>query len=243
VSRRQGRKHHHGRHKKNHPSGVEENLPSDALTVSSDEPRREDSQETIKQNEEPPKMTKRPDWMTIFTGVLALFAILSFGALWIQLQDARGNFIKDQRPFIWLTNNLGSPTFLRPPDSTGPEGYVIWDWHFTNYGKTPARDIHFNHGMQIGDNALAKARDFVGPDKMGAPLPPNKDDFSTSFFKTKISPNEFQRLMNTEETIVVYGRFTYTDASGEKYETGFCMYHLKSGPISYCPDQNSNYIK
>jgi hypothetical protein len=56
---------------------------------------------------------------------------------------------------------------------------------------------------------------------MGAPLPPNKDDFSTSFFKTKISPNDVQGLMNTEEAIVVYGRFTYTDASGKNTRQGF----------------------
>jgi hypothetical protein len=147
VSRRQGRKHHHGRPKKNHRSGAEGNLPADAFTVSSDEPRREDLQETIKQNEEPPKMTKRPDWMTIFTGVLALFAILSFGALWIQLQEARGNFIKDQRPFIWLTNNLGGPTFLRPPDSTGPEGYVALGLALYQLRKDPRT----RHSLQSGN--------------------------------------------------------------------------------------------
>jgi hypothetical protein len=118
----------------------------------------------------------------------------------------------------------------------------LWDWHFTNYGKTPARDIHFNQEMQIGDNALAKGRDFVGRIRWGHHFPRIKT-VSTSFFKTKISPNDVQGLMNTEEgncslwPLHLYGRLR------EKYETGFCMYHLKSGPISYCPDQNSNYIK
>jgi hypothetical protein len=78
--------------------------------------------------------------------------------------------------------------------------------------------------MQVGANVLAKPRTFDDPESVGAPLPPEKDDFDSSFFKTKISPEEFSSLMNTEETITVYGRFTYRDSAGNKYETRFCLY-------------------
>jgi hypothetical protein len=162
----------------------------------------------------------------------------------VESQDtSKRQFYADQRPYIWLTNNLGGPTFLRPPGSKGDDGYVVWDWHYTNYGKTPARDVRFNQGMQIGDEVLNKPRVFDGPEKTGAPLPPNKDDFTTSFFKTKISSKEFNRLTSNENTIVVYGHFTYTDSAGNQYETALCMYHLKLGPISYCPEPTANYIK
>jgi hypothetical protein len=36
VSHKQGRKHHHGQPKKNHPSGIQGNLPSDTSTVDTD---------------------------------------------------------------------------------------------------------------------------------------------------------------------------------------------------------------
>jgi len=177
--------------------------------------------------------------LAIYTGITLILAILNG----IVIRDSRKHFAKDQRPYIWLGNNVGSPEFWRPPRSTEPEGYVAWAWHYTNYGKTPARDVKLNQSMQIGDNALAKARTFDGPEHTLPPLPPTKDDFSSSISKSKISPQEFQRLMTTDNTIVVYGHFTYTDASGERYETGFCIYHLQLGPVSYCPDSGSNYIR
>jgi len=49
--------------------------------------------------------------------------------------------------------------------------------------------------------------------------------------------------MNTEEMTTVYGRFTYRDIAGNKYETGFCLYHLKTGSTAYCRDPAANYTK
>jgi hypothetical protein len=177
--------------------------------------------------------------LAVYTGITLILAVMNG----IVISDSRKHFVKDQRPYIWLTNNLGAPDFLRPPGSTDQKGYVAWAWHYTNYGKTPASQVTLNEGMQIGDNALSKPRTFDGPDHVLPPLPPTKDDFSSAFFKDKVSLEEFHRLMTTEETIVVYGHFTYTDASGKGYETGFCIYHLMLGPIAYCPDSTSNYIR
>lgn len=58
-----------------------------------------------------------------------------------------------------------------------------------------------------------------------------------------ISSEDFDRLMAINNSIVVYGRFTYTDPSGHKGETRFCMTHLTNGSIAYCPIPSANYIR
>lgn len=90
---------------------------------------------------------------------------------------------------------------------------------------------------------MAEPRTFDDPESIDAPLVPEKNDFDSSFFKTKVSPEEFSSLMNTEEMTTVYGRFTYRDIAGNKYETGFCLYHLKTGSTAYCRDPAANYTK
>lgn len=155
--------------------------------------------------------------------------------------DARDRFRQDERPYIWLTNDLGQPEILPPPGSNPAEGGVpVWTWKFTNYGKSPAYQIKFHYGMNTGSDALSKPRVF-GPWQIGAPLPPNKTDFDTAFRNPKITMDEFRRLMNTDKAIVIFGQFFYTDAYGGKYETGFCLTHLQLGPIGYC--REGNYIK
>jgi hypothetical protein len=47
------------------------------------------------------------------------------------LDMTRDKFRQDQRPYIWVTS-LGEPTFV--PQA----GQIIWTWHMTNYGRSPA---------------------------------------------------------------------------------------------------------
>lgn len=196
---------------------------------------------------------RRPSLETLINGAMALFTfVLMFYAIrqWEVSRESlrvahdanrqsREHFQQDQRPYVWLTNNLGSPECVSGQKSA-QDCQIIWSWHFTNYGKTPARDLRFTQMINFGENVLEKPRMF---DKIsiGAPLPPNKDDFSTALSEVKINRAEFARLLNTEQSILVSGRLNYTDGLGGQYETGFCLYRLRSGAIAYCRD--GNYVK
>jgi hypothetical protein len=72
------------------------------------------------------------------------------------LKTARENFRSEQRPIVWLTNDLGAPVFVPNPKKADNTGQIVWDWHFTNYGKTPALHISFRHFMRI-DNSTAES--------------------------------------------------------------------------------------
>jgi hypothetical protein len=64
------------------------------------------------------------------------------------LKTAQENFRKEQRPIVWL-NDLGTPTFIPNRKTADGTGQIVWSWHFTNYGRSPALHLSFDHFMRI----------------------------------------------------------------------------------------------
>ena len=85
---------------------------------------------------------------------------------------------EQQRPVIWL-NDLGTPQFVLnkiPDNPTG--GQIVWTWHFTNYGRTPAVHMTFYQFITIvGHREESYGEPVAG--SIGAPLPTGHDVFST----------------------------------------------------------------
>ena len=240
VSRKQGRKHHHRQPEKDHPSGIQGNLPSGAVDANA--PCREDVQETGKHNEEPPKMTKRPDWMTIFTGILALFAVLSFGALWIQLQDVRDNFIKDQRPYVWVTPS--TPTFK-------DQETIKWDFNYSNYGRSPAFNVRSCGFYAWGVGAWNEIRDFSLADcakagkgnieGTGSVVPPGYPEVTTMVTHQKFREDVDRTILSIDGVLMNENVLEYEDSFGNRYRSLSCVYRLATGAIAHC--DKYNYIK
>lgn len=155
------------------------------------------------------------------------------------LVQARDQFRQDQRPYVWMTANLGSPMWITNT------GQVVWDLHYTNYGKSPALGIKAYLYIRVGKRGIQPS---LGPAlPWGAsPLPIGKDDFFSIVSKTKITQDEFNRLLSWDhpETgfIEISGRFVYGDSYGGNYESGFCLRKLKTGAIEYHTQEN-NYIR
>ena len=145
---------------------------------------------------------------------------------------------QEQRPIIWLTNNLGAPKFiLDKPPSDPTAGQILWAWHYTNYGKTPAIHVSFHHFMVIEN----KREESFGAEPAGsvaAPLPTSKDDFSSVVSRPGIKPEQFSSLLQTDEAIGIEAEITYYDAAGVQYQTTICLRHLASGAILYCREGN-----
>jgi len=152
------------------------------------------------------------------------------------LSDARKNFLAEQRPILWLTNDIGEPkVFTNPKDPS--EGQILWTWHYTNYGKTPPKKITFEHYFKFDDVPPVPS---YGAAKINiaAPIPPGKVDFATvvsSLMKvTEISTH----LKQGQVGIIVV--IKYTDVYDVNYETGICLQRTNAGSITYCRD--GNYI-
>jgi hypothetical protein len=155
------------------------------------------------------------------------------------LNQARQQFLLEQRPILWLTNDLGIPEFIltRPDIGTGQ---IVWNWHFTNYGKTPPQNLRIGQFMKVGDETFKPSCGAKGP-SYGAPTPPGKIDFSTTVSEPGITRKTFDGLIERDGGISISMKLIYSDAYGEDYEAGICLSRLRSGAIEYCP--GGNYIK
>jgi hypothetical protein len=149
----------------------------------------------------------------------------------------RENFRLEQRPIIWLTNDLGTPAFVPNPKKADNTGQIVWDWHFTNYGKTPALHITFRHFMRI-ENSTEESYGAQAP-SVGAPLPNGKTDFATVVSRPGLAQSKFNQLISAiNNSIGISETISYFDAYGEKYETTFCLTRLVNGAIQYCKEGN-----
>ena len=128
---------------------------------------------------------------------------------------------QEQRPIIWLTNDEETPKFVLdelPSDATA--GQILWKWHFTNYGKTPALHVSFRSFMVIEN----KREESFGQPSEGiaaAPMPPGKHDFSDGISPPGIKPEQFAELMKTEQAIGIEGEIIYYDAAGANIRPPF----------------------
>jgi hypothetical protein len=162
------------------------------------------------------------------------------------LRQAREQFRQDERPYVWITNGgIGEPEFILDKNKSGETrttGQIVWTVHYTNYGKSPAYDLTSDKFISVGAERPFLAS--FGSPKVksgkGTPIPPNKDDFGTVVSEPGITPEQYKRLLGTDNAIRIRVQMQYTDAYGGLYETEICLGRLVSGAIQYC---EGSYIK
>ena len=150
------------------------------------------------------------------------------------LNETVKNFRAEQRPIVWFTNNIGAPQLCTKVQA-------CWSWHYTNYGKTPAREVRIYQFIKFGKGAWEpqfKAKNIGQPD-IASPLPPGKDDFATVVSGPHTSDADFAHVRDVENYISIKIVIRYEGASGERYETVGCLSTLISGAINYCRTDNS----
>jgi hypothetical protein len=168
------------------------------------------------------------------------------------LNLTRDQFRMDQRPYIWVTGNLGTPDWTAMRGSTNLAtdlGQVLWTVHYTNYGRTPARELSTEKLISVGEEAYRHS--FRGEDappaahSAGVPMPPTKEDFVTIVSEPlRIARRDWLWITSPEyfgPNPSIKLIFRYTDAYGAHYETGVCLNRTNAGSISYCA--HGNYIR
>ena len=156
--------------------------------------------------------------------------------------DARDRFEEDERPYIWFNaTGTGAPEFIQTPNSSPSTGQVVWSWHYTDYGRTPAYGVQWVfEEIKIGNRPF-KVMLQRPYGHIGSVTPPGKDDFATIPSKPGLTQEEFNHLLQVDHAISIRAHVDYVDAEGAVYETGFCMSRLSGGAIEYCDE--GNYIK
>jgi hypothetical protein len=164
----------------------------------------------------------------------------------LALKQARDNFVLDQRPVIWMSpprdgaRELDGIEFAQSPLTRGTtRGQVVWQWHFMNYGRSPANKIILHSFIKVGENPEESTFGAKKHDPMGTPLPPGKIDYAATASQV-LERAEYDSAVHAEK-ISIRGIITYWDISGNQYETDFCLRQLESGATTYC--EKGNYIK
>ena len=69
----------------------------------------------------------------------------------------------------------------------------------------------------------------------GAPIPPSKRGFVIAVSCPGIGQDRFNALLNEDSGLKITALVKYRDDYGEAYETDFCLAHLRSNAMLYCP--------
>jgi hypothetical protein len=186
---------------------------------------------------------KRWDVMTVATIVLAIATAASAAFLWIQLQDSRENFTKDQRPYIWSSKVIDA----RPPSKP----WVPWTGvlYYNNYGKAPAIRVRssakLNRGLFMDkwvDEFFAKA-DKEQPEDAGSEdiIPPGQgfDPYKNMIVEGIFWTDDELRLATEQDGFwVAVAHFQYYDAAGNFHYSDMCWMGMKSGIVATCLHHN-----
>ena len=145
-------------------------------------------------------------------------------------------FKLDERPYIAQTvKSTAAPNWHQNPlDST--KGQILWDWHMTNYGKSPAQNITFTQQIKLAGKSWMPSHGEVGPD-IGPPQLQGQDVFDT-VISDEMLKSEFDRLMQITDGVSIRIKVHYTGPDGTAYETGLCVSRTNAGSIIYCKDDN-----
>ncbi|MHB8485524.1 MAG: hypothetical protein ACYDCM_07325 [Candidatus Acidiferrales bacterium] len=172
-------------------------------------------------------------WVSIGVAILTLasligYAIISYG----QLREMR----EEQRPYVWLTSTgLGSPEYV-------PTGQILWDWHYTNYGKSPAYDIRWKSYISIDGAPFVRSYKQPKGGGNGSALPPTQDVFSTVISPPGVTQDQFKHAISIEgKGISIRIEMEYTDGlrkSRSQYGATICLKRLFTGAIEYCEGNN-----
>jgi hypothetical protein len=160
------------------------------------------------------------------------------------VRQAHDQFVQDQRPYMAQTaNSTQGPKFFDNPMKPG-SGAITWDWHMSNYGKTPAYDVSYAEEINIGSGFVHSAGKFRTV--LAGVIVPNFDTFHT-IVSEPMSKERFDELMKTDEGIAIRIVIKYRDSYRTPYETGLCFSHLALNAVEVnCRKGNGNgynYIK
>jgi len=156
------------------------------------------------------------------------------------LNAMRSNFVKDQRPYMWI----------KPSDPKFEEGKpLFWDVHFVNYGKSPAvkvttctvlwygaGDVRADINQNAIDEQCKKAA--ANPKTSNSIAPPGDAIFATAATNGVLTADDIKILRDLDFRVAMAGNITYNDVAGNPYSSAFCVVHFARGGILNCDQYN-----
>jgi hypothetical protein len=189
---------------------------------------------------------------TLILETAALLVLIAYtffaGAQWLALLDSirvsrdaitntNGNFVKDQRPYIWVTPQ--KPEFaLHQP--------AWWNIQYSNYGRSPALDVklctHLGYGSSIlsviKPVPIAECFKERGSTNSSSIIPPGWIGYTTAGDGTILGQPDINAITQYDGGLAVVGIFEYKDREGNSYSTTFCSFRFRNGAMGSCDKYN-----
>jgi hypothetical protein len=192
------------------------------------------------------KRASRFKWGKAILEVLAFLAVVAYVCETKRTNDlteraltaAHNNFVKDQRPWVWI--ETPEPFHFKVGEAPSLNIQVV------DYGKTPAivRLIVF---LQLANTLDAETIRAVQQHGLGQTIiiaPGQKHlTFTTAYSSTPLVKHDYDLIASGQAHLIAGGRVAYTDLTGQKYESWFCVERLPNGSIGYCAAPELNGLK
>lgn len=141
------------------------------------------------------------------------------------MAQVQRNFVTDQRPYVWLTDDLG-PFSLQPHNAGNTSDKLGFNFHYKNFGKSPAINTRTNGRILFGKSAEKRITLTPLDPSLGSIIPPTKEGWNTAWSDYPISDPQLFNRINTRgliEYVIISGHIQYSDSFGNVYDSEFCL--------------------
>jgi hypothetical protein len=180
-------------------------------------------------------------WWKTTAEMVGIVAILVYTVITgVSLSDARKNFIKDQRPYIWNINTQ------IPHVKLGDK--MSWNIQYNNFGRSPAIGVAFRCQIRLVAHNTPELKDMYEPihkkgyEYEGFIVPPSDSTNWSTCESEEIITQQDLDMMNTYDggaKLVIF--YEYYDTGRNPYTSTVCMFTRRkgTGPIGICPAENN----
>jgi hypothetical protein len=204
--------------------------------------------EYVHQHDAERKEDKASHNKNFWVGLLTLLAVTIYAGLTFWqgtltrelINQTQRNFESDQAPVVW-------PAPQPPVIEVGQR--FKWDIKFSNYGRSPAREVRSCALLATGGIGLkllpslpqpsagnCDGQPFHSVGVMPLGVPPT---YVSALGPEPLKEEEAAVIKATDGGAIVYGVISYDDAVGHSYESTFCYYRLITGATMVCERYNT----
>jgi hypothetical protein len=188
-------------------------------------------------------------WTRIAAGLLLLAAGFAGWQDYLTraaIRDAREQFVKDQRPYVWIFE------YIDPKNVHINENEKMWiNLPLINYGKSPAVRAKSTGKIFMGPDAMKQADKWfndlgTGPiltepdavDIFPPGIPSDREKpfggYSTLMTDKVLKSGDVDYILHTEQPIAIVMRTQYYDLAGNRYWSDMCMSRFATGSYPRC---------
>jgi hypothetical protein len=220
-------------------SAIDQEMSAEPTRPTERQEKKENPVRFIKLMKDDPKFRVEVIAVVVGAAVLGVY-VFQLIAMRDSIEQTQRNFESDQAPVVWTTP--------QPPEiEIGKK--LKWNILYSNYGRSPAREVRTCGLLAMGPLGLAALQTLPEPSvdrcrnepfHSVSVLPQGySPNFVTALSPAPLKEDDADIIKSTDGGAIVYGVISYEDAVGHSYESTFCSYRLITGALMNCEKYNT----